>query len=130
MSSYCVGISNNVSFCLWQNARLTSEQRQIFGTLVDQRFRHWLADSGNLRQLQLLELSTAHLTNSQACNANANQTDASGVPPKGNTVPPTTYAGTERGHTNQLRSSTQCRRVDRARPNIASDTELVNSSYL
>ncbi|THD18349.1 TBCC domain-containing protein 1 [Fasciola hepatica] len=112
------------------NARLTPEQRQVFGTLVDQRFRHWLAESGNLRQLQLLELSTGHVTSSQACNTNASQADGGGVPPKANAIPSAAYTGAERAHANPSRFSSQCHRAERARPSMASDTELVNGSYL
>ncbi|VDP21443.1 unnamed protein product [Echinostoma caproni] len=111
------------------NARLTPEQRQIFGTLVDQRFRQWLSESGNLRQLQLLELSTGHASNAQICNANGTQTDTGGVPPKANAIPPATV-GPDRGHTSVPRSSSQGRRAERTRGIITSDGQLVNGSCL
>lgn len=44
------------------SAKLSPDQRHLFGMLVDQVFRRWLVESGNLRQLQFLELSTGHVT--------------------------------------------------------------------
>ncbi|CAH8831754.1 unnamed protein product [Trichobilharzia szidati] len=64
------------------NAKLTLDQRHIFGTVVDQRFRQWLMESGNLRQLQLLELSTGHVNKLQSSNATVNSVTANG-----NTLP-------------------------------------------
>ncbi|TGZ68583.1 hypothetical protein CRM22_004190 [Opisthorchis felineus] len=65
------------------NAHLTAEQRQLFGTLVDQRFRQWLSESGNLRQLQLLELNTSHQAAPQTSHVSGNGNGTNAVPPTG-----------------------------------------------
>ncbi|CAH8449475.1 unnamed protein product [Schistosoma turkestanicum] len=61
------------------NARLTLDQRQSFSTVVDHRFRQWLIESGNLRQLQLLELSTGHVNSIPSSNPTYS-TDTNGAP--------------------------------------------------
>ncbi|CAH8451717.1 unnamed protein product [Schistosoma haematobium] len=62
------------------NARLTLDQRHSFSTVVDQRFRQWLIESGNLRQLQLLELSTGHVNPVPSCNPTAYSVDKNVAP--------------------------------------------------
>ncbi|CAI2723620.1 unnamed protein product [Schistosoma spindalis] len=62
------------------NARLTPDQCHSFSTVVDQRFRKWLIESGNLRQLQLLELSTGHVNSVPSCNPTAYSVNKNGVP--------------------------------------------------
>ncbi|CAH8481094.1 unnamed protein product [Schistosoma rodhaini] len=62
------------------NARLTLDQRHSFSTVVDQRFRQWLIESGNLRQLQLLELSTGHVNSVPSRNPTTYSIDKNGAP--------------------------------------------------
>ncbi|KAF8565858.1 hypothetical protein P879_03639 [Paragonimus westermani] len=117
------------------NARLTPEQRQLFGTLVDQRFRQWLSESGSLRQLQLLELSTGgQSTNSQAGNADGNSIEVVGVPPAG--AHPTRQnnntANTERaarsGSSGTGRITGGFVRGDRSRSTTLQDSQMLNEA--
>ncbi|CAL8107075.1 unnamed protein product [Calicophoron daubneyi] len=122
------------------NARLTAEQRQLFGTLVDQRFRQWLSESGNLRQLQLLELSTGHAGSAQSCNANGNYNEANGVPPVGSsraTNGMNTSSGDKVGGGTRPSSQTGAKylhfgspRGDRSRSGTAHDSQTLNESCL
>ncbi|KAK4472682.1 hypothetical protein MN116_003912 [Schistosoma mekongi] len=62
------------------NAKLTNEQRHTFSTVIDHRFRQWLVESGNLRQLQLLELSTGHVSTTHSPNSKCCSTNTYGAP--------------------------------------------------
>ncbi|CAH8574812.1 unnamed protein product [Dicrocoelium dendriticum] len=107
--------------------RLTSEQRQTFGTLVDQRFRQWLSESGNLRQLQLLELSTSHCALPQPGNIIDQSAETGTIPPTGfpNTAPGQKVT---RPNSATIKASGVVGRNDRTRSGLACDNRVLNGT--